>query len=660
VGYMSPEQASGMQLDFRSDQFSLGSILYEMATGRRAFQKKTAIDTLAAILNEEPEAISAVNPQVPAPLRWIVERCLAKEPRGRYAATEDLAKELQTVSLHFTDAVISGSIGIAKRRGVRSWVAPAAIAVSLALGAFLGKSLWGKKAASPPRFQRVTYQRSNITRAVFAPDGQTIVYSVYGPDRGRTLLETRVGSRESRHLGIADAVIASISSSGEMALIEDTDAGTVLALASLGGGQPRPALQGVVDADWAPDGKRLAIVRLVDGKNRVEFPVGTKLDEGPPGTGGRLRVSPRGDKVAFQKVGNEVVVVDADGKKRTVARDAHDFAWSPAADEIWLTRIARGSTEIYSATLEGNERLLVSLPGDFVLHDITRGGRVLLERGSERWDVLGRFPGDKADHAYAWLDATMPGDLSADGKTLLFIEKEPGWKNATAYVRKTDGSPAVALGEGFCWALSPDGKWAVCQKEFRAPTLFLMPTGPGEQTNLPNGGLEFAMVPRPSWLPDGKRIVFSAHAPGRPLRTFVQKVDGGLPVAITPEGVETRAHAVSPDGKLVIGSSKGSFSLYPIEGGDARPIPGLASGDLAIQWTADGKALYLMHADAPGKIWLFDLASGRRRLWKELQPPEPSAASSMALNPLITPDGQSYVHTYSRWLADLYVLDGLR
>ena len=85
VGYMSPEQASGQALDFRSDQFSLGSILYEMATGKRAFQKKTAIDTLAAILNDEPEPIAATHPQAPAPLRWIVERCLAKEPRGRYS-----------------------------------------------------------------------------------------------------------------------------------------------------------------------------------------------------------------------------------------------------------------------------------------------------------------------------------------------------------------------------------------------------------------------------------------------------------------------------------------------------------------------------------------------------------------------------------------------
>jgi formylglycine-generating enzyme required for sulfatase activity/predicted esterase len=103
VGYMSPEQASGAAVDFRSDQFSFGSILYEMGTGRRAFQGKTAVDTLAAILNEEPVPIAAVNPRVPPPLRWIVERCLAKNPNDRYVSTRDLARELADVEHHLRD-----------------------------------------------------------------------------------------------------------------------------------------------------------------------------------------------------------------------------------------------------------------------------------------------------------------------------------------------------------------------------------------------------------------------------------------------------------------------------------------------------------------------------------------------------------------------------
>src|SRR5262249_32580279 len=127
VGYMSPEQASGHGVDYRSDQFALGSILYEMATGRRAFAKKTAVDPLSAILNEEPEPIASVSPQAPAPLRWIVERCLTKDVDGRYASTTDLARELRTVSNHVSEAVLSGGVAAAaasRRRRIR-WAAAA-------------------------------------------------------------------------------------------------------------------------------------------------------------------------------------------------------------------------------------------------------------------------------------------------------------------------------------------------------------------------------------------------------------------------------------------------------------------------------------------------------------------------------------------------------
>ena len=131
ASYMSPEQASGEAVDFRSDQFAFGSILYEMAAGKRAFQKKTGVDTLAAILNEEPEPIGAINPSAPAPLRWIVERCHAKEPEDRYAATRDLARELASLRDHLSETSASGASGVAPvpRRLLRRWQFPAALAL---------------------------------------------------------------------------------------------------------------------------------------------------------------------------------------------------------------------------------------------------------------------------------------------------------------------------------------------------------------------------------------------------------------------------------------------------------------------------------------------------------------------------------------------------
>ena len=662
VGYMSPEQASGESLDFRSDQFSLGSILYEMVTGKRAFQKKTPIDTLAAVLNEEPEPIASLNPNAPLPLRWIAERCLAKEPRQRYASTDDLARDLATVRDRLSEAVTSGgSPTVARRRRSPRALLLGALAVSLAVGALAARWLWLSKGASVPRFQQVTFQKENIYNARFGPDGQTIVYTVRRGGRKLELLQTRAGSHGSRSLGIRDAIIKSVSASGEMALWQESGDVGVLAIASLGGGEPRVRERDVDEADWAPDGKTLAILRATDKGTRVEFPSGNVLCEG---CGGRIRVSPRGDRVAVLDGPHQLAVVDRNKKKTRLAGSAQEFGWSPGGDEVWFTRIVDGSTHLFAVSLGGRERMLASLPGDFTLYDISREGRALFERGTEQWEVLGRFPGDEHEHGYKWLDQTVPQDLSADGKLLLFAEKEPGWNDATSYLRRTDGSPAVPLGEGFCRAISPDGKWAVCRSELMAPSLRLQSTS-GETRDLPNGGLEYPMALGVDWLPDGEGIVFNAKQPGHPERLFVQSVKGSPPEPITPEGVGMvgLSQAVSPDGKFVVGIREGVAALYPVKGGDVLPIPGLLPGDLPTQWSNDGKALYLQRDDSPGKVWLLDRPTGQRRLFRELRPPDTGSRpgiGDMWGHVLLSRDGQSYVHMYSGWLADLFVLDGLK
>ena len=169
ASYMSPEQASAQPLDFRSDQFALGSMLYEMATGRKAFQRKTAIDTLAAILNEEPAPIVSVNPQVPPPLRWIVERCLSKEPRGRYSATDDLSRDLASVRDHVSEVssgAFSGTLSPAStappgQRLRPLLLAAGTLAAGIAAGALAMKGL-SRPPAWAPSFHRLTFRRGEI------------------------------------------------------------------------------------------------------------------------------------------------------------------------------------------------------------------------------------------------------------------------------------------------------------------------------------------------------------------------------------------------------------------------------------------------------------------------------------------------------------------
>src|SRR5262249_20846623 len=143
AGYMSPEQASGEAQDFRSDQFALGSILYEMTTGERAFQRKTMVDTLAAILNDEPEPIASIKPLTPAPLRGVIERCLAKEPEERYVATRDLARDMATLRDRIAETG-SGEAVVGRRPRRTPWRTLAAAAAIAAVFLLAGKLLWEK------------------------------------------------------------------------------------------------------------------------------------------------------------------------------------------------------------------------------------------------------------------------------------------------------------------------------------------------------------------------------------------------------------------------------------------------------------------------------------------------------------------------------------
>src|SRR5205085_9954556 len=208
VGYMSPEQASGRAVDFRSDQFSFGSILYEMATGKRAFQRGTGAQTLAAIIQDEPEPVAQVNPRAPAPLRWIVDRCLAKDPDERYASTRDLARDLKSVREHISEVstTTSGGTEVIEPARRRSRAVPIALGGLALLGAglFAGVAIDRRVSLTePPSFRQLTFRRGEIKSARFAPDGQTILYTAAWEGQPMEIFGRRLESPESRSTGLA-------------------------------------------------------------------------------------------------------------------------------------------------------------------------------------------------------------------------------------------------------------------------------------------------------------------------------------------------------------------------------------------------------------------------------------------------------------------------
>ncbi|MEO8586197.1 MAG: protein kinase [Acidobacteriota bacterium] len=682
VGYMSPEQASGRVLDFRSDQFSLGSILYELASGKRAFERSTGAETLTAIIREEAEPLGRLNASVPGPFRWLVERCLQKDPEERYASTRDLARDLKSIREHLSDSSVSAPDAsgaapavrpVSGRRGTRAAIAVAVLFASLAAGALLERRL---SKTSPPSYQQITFGSGTIRSARFAPDGQTIVFSAGWDGAPLKLFLKHPSSPDSLPLSLPSANLLGISPSGEMAIAMDCRsnhpglcAGT-LARAALTGGSPRDVAEGIQEVDWAPDGASLLVVRDVGGKSRIEFPMGKVLYE----TSGHVsyaRLSPKGDRVAFLDHGfplddaGTVSVIDLAGKKTKLTgqwASEHGLAWAPSGKEVWFTATEAGANRsLYAVDLSGQLRVVTRVPGGLKLHDIAKSGKVLLTRESPRVGILGMLQGDTRERDMSFLDYSFAADMSTDGKLLLFDEEgEAGGANYTVYLRKSDHSPVVRLGEGNALALSPDGKWAVSILPLPNSPIRLLPTGTGEARELALPGLSAEQA---AAFVDGKRIVFAASEPGHGVRLFVQEIEGGKPRPVTPEGISTAlpGFAVSPDGKSVaaIGADQ-KGAVFPVEGGATRPIPGLLPGEFPLRFSPDGRSVYVWkRGDLPARITRVDLESGKREVFKDLSPADPAGVERIS-NVLVTPDGKGYAYCYARLLSDLFVVEGLR
>jgi len=665
VGYMSPEQVRAQRVDHRSDIFSFGAVLYEMFSGQRAFQGNSAVETMNAILKEDPPEISATNPNVLPTIQRIIQHCLEKSVEERFQSARDIGFALEALSgpSGTTAAAQAVTPALSRRRWARLLI-PVTLAALLTAGIFIGRPLWKN---SPPAFQRLTFRRGTIASARFAPDGQTIIYSAAWQGKPIQIFSTRPESPESRPLGLPEGDILAISSAGELA-IQLTN-GT-LARMPLAGGAPREILERVVFADWSPDGSNLAVVRRVQGRLRLEYPIGNKLYE-PKFSIMFPRVSPKEDLVAFLEVPAQhlrnlsLVIVDRAGNKQVLASDASfgGLAWSADGDEVWFTRSeVKGATTLYAATPAGRQRLIARLPGNFVLQDISRQGHLLLLHNNPRTEIIGLAPGNTKESDWSWLDASNVSDISNDGKMLLITEDgEGGGANRSIYWRKTDGSPAVLLGHGGAFGLSPDERFAIQFLDTSSQQLFLLPVGAGEPRLLNTEPIiTYTMA---QIFPDGKRILIAGSEPGKGVRCYVQDLAGGSPRPITPEGIRVKVcgKLISPDGKLVVAfAPDGIVTLYPVEGGEPRPLPGITPGEIPIRWKGDGRSLFIFRGqEMPAKLYRFDVSTQQREPWKELMPSDP-AGVSMTNFVALTPDGKSYAFTYERTLSDLYLVEGLK
>jgi len=293
-----------------------------------------------------------------------------------------------------------------------------------------------------------------------------------------------------------------------------------------------------------------------------------------------------------------------------------------------------------------------------MLLDVGREGNVLLTRNNDRAGMIGLAPGEAKERDLSWLDWSVPGDLSADGRSVLFGETgEGGGPKYAVYLRKTDGSPAIRLGDGIGLGLSPDGKWAIARPNIAPSPLVLLPTGVGEARSLTHDSINHLAA---RWLPDGKRLVFSGNEAGHGFRLYVESPEDGKPRPISPEGVNP-TFVISPKGDQVAGVGPDhKVYLFPVASGEPIPVSAAQPDEAPTGWSPDGRALYVFRfGEIPAKVIQVDLSSGQRKPWKELAPADAAGIDTIR-GITMSADAKAYVYGYIRTLSDLYLVEGLK
>jgi Tol biopolymer transport system component len=667
LGYMSPEQLRGAATDARSDLFSVGAVLYEMLSGQRAFRGETTADTISAVLREEPPDLTATGRDVPPMLERIVRHCLEKDPAARFQSARDIAFDLEALS---TISPSVPAVAVRTKKARKPWLVPAllsaAAVVLLAAGLLIGRL--SAPAPTPAQYHQLTFAREEVLSARFAPDQRTVIYSsARAGGMAGELFSVTPDSLAPTSLGLKDTDIAAISPAGEMLVIQQRRQLLayamvgVLARTPLTGAGPRPILSDVQDADWGP-GNQIAVAHFVDGRYRLEYPIGHVLYE-TNGYVSDVRVSPKGDLVAFADhpvLGDDagiVAVVDFSGRKRNLGTPQAGIlglAWAASGKEVWFSGSPVGiSVQLKSVDLSGREHVLARVPGVLAIHDVARNGRVLLRHETPRQIAMALGPGQNQERDLTIVDWTVDFAISPDGRYVLLQEEgtgsHPGYD---IYVRSMDGSAPVRIGSGNPDDFSPDMKSVLASRG----QLFLIPLGPGEPQQITQDSIDHEDA---RFLPDGKGVVFTGIEPGHKRRIYVQAIGEGSPRAISPEGV--RGAIPTADGKFVFGFSD-VVALYPVDGqGTPRPAPGLHADDFIAAVPLDGRSVLVVSVASNVSLDVFrvDLASGRREPFKKIGPAD-TAGVFMPPSGRFTPDGKYYVYSYTRTLSELYAVDGLR
>jgi eukaryotic-like serine/threonine-protein kinase len=673
AGYMAPEQVRGATVDSRTDIFAFGAVLYEMISGKRAFRRDTAAETMTSILKDDPPELSEMDHPVAPGLERIVRRCLEKQPEQRFQSAKDLAFALE--ALTGATSKTAANIAIAGDVSKPRW--PAFIAAAAVLGIALGAAIaWYLRPAPspPPTFTRVSFHRGEVIRARFAPDAKTVFYSAKLGGGSAETYSIREDYPESAPAGLRGALLLAISRQSQMAVLmrpkyfAHYQWGGTLATSPMGGSAPREVLENVFDADWSPDGNELAVLDRSNRKWRLQYPMGKVLLESENWLS-EARVSPDGKQVAlFRHPPNtddrgDVVVVDRTGQLKTLSsgwESLEGLAWAPSGKEVWFSAAQSGEQYcIHAVTTSGKERTVYCGTAPTRIVDIAPSGRVLVCTEETRGTMALVEHGAKQERDLSWLSYSFGPRLSDDGSEVLFTDlSEQSGNDYSVYVRKSDGSPAVRLGGGgYGTDISPDGKWALVMfSGDPAARLQIVPVGPGQARVFHWDGIQPQWA---QWFPDGHRILMLASQSGQAEAVFLTDMDGSAPKQLTLGSASWGA--VAPDGQSFIVDQNRSFFVRSMSDGTSKPIPGVQAGEFPVGWASDTKHIFVQEQTATGlNIYKLDAGSGQRELWQAIAPKDIVGMRPMVIPIGITHDGRWMAYTLRTQLGQLYSSDTLR
>jgi Tol biopolymer transport system component len=558
VGYMSPEQVRGAAAEARSDIFSFGAVVYEMLTGRRAFQKETAAETMTAILREDPPEISSSARDVSPALERVVRRCLEKDPDERFRSAHDVAFALEAVGGSTSSAAAATLRETAPRAKQSRALVAGAAAASLVCGLALGRLLRPAPASAVVSVQPLTYSGRDYEPAV-SPDGSTVAFTSGRDRRFRIWLKQVNGGGEVALTSGPDHNPRFSPDGSQILFARDREG--VFRVPVLGG-EPRKIVANGGDADWAPSGDRIVFVR-VDGMSTVPGPRSdtpvTHLLLAPLGGGEPVEVA------RFEKRLVLAPRFSPDGKTIVVP----SFLTGNRGGRLEVIDVAGKRTRTIEAppSLGGLSNVAWSGPGRLVYAQALAvrygGGRVLscdLSTGRSTPVLWTPFE-------TGILDALGPGRLVVDGgstrENLSHVALDGGTRWLTRGT-SVDRQPVF----------SPDGKWVAFSSN-RSGNLDIW------ETSLETGAVRrLTEDPTDDWDPgftrDGKLIWSSGR--GGHLEVWIADADGSSPRRLSDDGEDAENPTATPDGSIVYVSfgekNRGAWKVRPDGSGATRLVSG--------------------------------------------------------------------------------------